>query len=125
MIKNIFLYSVVSFFFLNIGYGQTTTERKLNLAQSYEQVGQLDNAIRIYEEVYSEDKGYLQAFHGLVRSYKLKNMNSKLLELLEDRVQFDKKAVNYILLGEARWNAGKSTEADEAWGNAIKVEPKN
>jgi tetratricopeptide (TPR) repeat protein len=125
MIKNIFLYSVVTFFIFNIGYSQTTTERKLSLAQSYEQVGQLDNAIRIYEEVYSQDKGYLQAFHGLIRSYKLKNMNAKLLELLEDRVQFDKKAVNYILLGEARWNAGKSSEADEAWENALKTEPKN
>ncbi len=125
MIKNIFLYSVVSFFILNIGYSQTTTERKLSLAQSYEQVGQLDNAIRIYEEVYSQDKGYLQAFHGLIRSYKLKNMNAKLLELLEDRIQFDKKAVNYILLGEARWNAGKSSEADEAWENAQKAEPNN
>ena len=125
MIKNIFLYSVVSFFILNVGYSQTTTERKLSLAQSYEQVGQLDNAIRIYEEVYAQDKGYLQAFHGLIRSYKLKNMNAKLLELLEDRIQFDKKAVNYILLGEARWNAGKSSEADEAWENAQKAEPKN
>lgn len=125
MIKNIFLYSVVTFFIFNIGYSQTTTERKLSLAQSYEQVGQLDNAIRIYEEVYSQDKGYLQAFHGLIRSYKLKNMNAKLLELLEDRVQFDKKAVNYILLGEVRWNAGKSSEADEAWENALKTEPKN
>ncbi len=125
MIKNIFLYSIVSFFILNVGYSQTATERKLSLAQSYEQVGQLDNAIRIYEEVYAEDKGFLQAFHGLVRSYKLKNMNAKLLELLENRVQFDKKAVNYILLGEARWNAGKSSEADEAWGNALKAEPKN
>ena len=125
MIKNIFLYSVVSFFILNIGYSQSTTDRKLSLAQSYEQVGQLDNAIRIYEEVYAEDKGYLQAFHGLVRSYKLKNMNAKLLVLLEDRVQFDKKAVNYILLGEARWNAGKSSEADESWETALKSEPKN
>ncbi|PKL80492.1 MAG: hypothetical protein CVV25_04080 [Ignavibacteriae bacterium HGW-Ignavibacteriae-4] len=125
MIKNIFLYSVVSFFILYVGYSQTATERKLSLAQSYEQVGQLDNAIRIYEEVYAQDKGYLQAFHGLIRSYKLKNMNAKLLELLEDRIQFDKKAVNYILLGEARWNAGKSSEADEAWENAQKAEPKN
>lgn len=125
MIKNIFLYSVVSFFIFNVGYSQTTAERKLSLAQSYEQAGQLDNAIRIYEEVYAQDKGYLQAYHGLVRSYKLKNMNTKLLELLEDRIQFDKKAVNYILLGEARWNAGKSSEADEAWGNAQKAEPKN
>jgi len=125
MIKNIFLYSVVSFFIFNVGYSQTTTERKLSLAQSYEQAGQLDNAIRIYEEVYVQDKGYLQAFHGLIRSYKLKNMNAKLLELLEDRIQFDKKAVNYILLGEARWNAGKSSEADEAWENAQKAEPKN
>jgi tetratricopeptide (TPR) repeat protein len=125
MIKNIFLYSIVSFFILNIGYGQTTIERKLSLAQSYEQVGQLDNAIRIYEEVYNQDKGYLEAFHGLVRSYKLKNMNAKLLQLLEDRIKFDKNAVNYILLGEARWNAGKSSEADDAWDKALKKEPDN
>lgn len=125
MIKNIFLYSVVSFFILNVGYSQTTTERKLSLAQSYEQVGQLDNAIRIYEEVYAQDKGYILAFNGLVRSYKLKNMNAKLLELLEDRIKSDKKALIYILLGEARWNAGKSSEADEAWENAMKAEPEN
>jgi len=125
MIKNIFLFSIASFFIFSIAYSQTTTERKLSLAQSYEQVGQLDNAIRIYEEIYSQDKGYIQAFQGLIRSYKLKNMNAKILELLEDRVQFDKKAVNYILLGEARWNAGKSSEADDAWEKAQKAEPNN
>ena len=101
MIKKIFLISVLSLLVSSIALGQSTTDRKLNLAQSYEQVGQLDNAIRIYEEVYSQDKGYEQAYFGLVRIYKLKNMNSKLLELLEDRVTFYKKAYNYILLGES------------------------
>lgn len=125
MIKKIFLISVLSLLVSSIALGQSTTDRKLNLAQSYEQVGQLDNAIRIYEEVYSQDKGYEQAYFGLVRIYKLKNMNSKLLELLEDRVTFDKKAYNYILLGESLWNAGKSAEADGAWETAIKREPEN
>lgn len=125
MIKNIFVYSFFSFFLLNVCYGQTTNDRKIKLAQSYEQVGQYDDAIRIYNEVYKEDKGYIAAFEGLVRSYKAKNMNTELLDLLEDRIKFDKTGLNYILLGEARWKAGKSKEADEAWKLAVEKEPTN
>ncbi|TNE35755.1 tetratricopeptide repeat protein, partial [bacterium] len=109
----------------NVCYGQTTNDRKIKLAQSYEQVGQYDDAIRIYNEVYKEDKGYIAAFEGLVRSYKAKNMNTELLDLLEDRIKFDKTGLNYILLGEARWKAGKSKEADEAWKLAVEKEPTN
>lgn len=125
MIKNIFIYSILSFFFFNVCFGQSANDRKIKLAQSYEQVGQYDNALRIYNEVYTEDKGYVAAYEGLVRSYKAKNMNSELLDLLEDRIKFDKRAMNYILLGEARWKAGKSNEADEAWKLAIEKEPTN
>lgn len=125
MIKNIFLSTLISFFVFTSLYGQSTTDRKVGLAQSYEQVGQVDNALRLYNEVYSEDKKQNQAYEGLVRIYKYKNMNVELLTLLEDRVKFDKRAVNYILLGEARWKAGLASEADEAWKMALELEPKN
>lgn len=125
MIKNIFIVTLLSFLLATTSYSQSTSERKLGLAQSYEQVGQVDNAMRLYQEVYDEDKKQTQAYEGLVRMYKAKNLNAELLNLIEERVIFDKRSMNYILLGEANWKAGKPNEADVAWDKAIELEPKN
>lgn len=125
MIKNIFLSTVITFLLATSIYGQSTTDRKVGLAQSYEQAGQIDNALRLYTEAYNEDKKQNKAYEGLVRIYKFKNMNVELLTLIEERVKFDKRAVNYILLGEAQWKAGLANEADETWKIAIEAEPNN
>lgn len=125
MIKNIFIVTIISFLLTTTSYSQSTSERKLGLAQSYEQVGQIDNAMRLYQEVYDEDKKQTQAYEGLVRMYKAKNLNTELLNLIEERVIYDKRSMNYILLGEANWKAGKPNEADAAWEKAIELEPKN
>jgi tetratricopeptide (TPR) repeat protein len=125
MIKNIFASFASIFLLLYLGYGQSVQDRKLGLAASYERSGQLDDAMRIYKEVYSESKEHDQAFEGLVRCYKARSMNKELLELLEDRITFDKRALVYILLGEARWRGGKADEADQAWKSAIEAEPSN
>lgn len=125
MIKNIFVSSLLIFLFTQVGYSQSVQDRKIALAQSYERSGQYDDAIRIYKEIYTNDKHYDSAFEGLVRCYKSRSMNTEQLQLLEDRITFDKRAVIYILLGEARWRAGKADEADKAWHIALDLEPKS
>jgi tetratricopeptide (TPR) repeat protein len=100
-------------------------ERKLGLAQSYEKSRQVDNAIRLYEEIITEDKKNTEAFQGLVRSYRYKSMNNELLELMQARLEFEKSALNYIMLGEAHWKAGNPTEADITWAKAIELAKDN
>lgn len=125
MIKNIIIFTSILLFSFSNSYAQSTLERKLNLAQSYEKTRQVDNAIRLYEEVIQEDNRNTEAFQGLVRSYRYKNMNIELLELLEARLKFEKNAINYIMLGEAHWKAGNANEADNAWSNAIEMADEN
>src|SRR6056300_1590203 len=125
MIKNILVFTSILIFSFSQIYAQSTLERKLGLAQSYEKSRQVDNAIRLYEEIITEDKKNTEAFQGLVRSYRYKSMNNELLELMQARLEFEKSALNYIMLGEAHWKAGNPTEADITWAKAIELAKDN
>lgn len=125
MIKNILVFTSILFISLSQVYAQSTLERKVSLAQNYEKSRQVDNAIRLYEEVLQQDGKNTEAFQGLVRSYRYKNMNTELLEILQARLEFEKSSLNYIMLGEAHWKAGNPNKADDAWAKAIEKEKDN
>lgn len=96
---------------------------KYKLAESFEKSGELQNASRLYYELYLLDKRNKNYFAGVVRTYKAQNNFSALIPIVEEQIAFNKNSENYSLLGELLWRIGKPEEANKAWENAINTAP--
>lgn len=100
-------------------------DQKFQLARSYEEGGDIDNAARLYLELYEQNKNSTAYFDGLQRTLLLQSKFSVLLPIVEERLQAQKTPVLYALLGNVHWKMGKTSSADNAWQQAIDLAPDN
>jgi tetratricopeptide (TPR) repeat protein len=103
-------------------------ERKLRMAESYEQSGDMKNAARIYQELYDGNKTNSAYFDGVVRTLQALGQPASLLPLVEEQIPRAKahalrQTELFALKGELLWKTGKTTQAEEAWKQALDIAP--
>jgi len=94
-------------------------EQKFNLAQSYERGGDIASALRLYEEIFQNNKAE-KFFEPIIRIYKQQNRFEELKPFVDERLKTHNSAQLLILSGEINWRLGNSNEANVAWEKAKK-----
>jgi tetratricopeptide (TPR) repeat protein len=106
-------------------------QRKLRLAESYEQSGDVRSAGRIYQELYDANKRLPAYFDGVVRTLLALNQTAALLPLVDEQLQLLtpnpalplRPTELLTLKGDLLWRTGKTSQAEEAWKQAVRQAP--
>lgn len=100
---------------------QQRNEQKFSLAQSYEQIGDYNSAVKIYEELYQSDPGNSQYINALYRIYtQLKNY-AALVNILDERIKQRPDDIEaYGMLGSTFYLMGNEEKAVEVWNQPFK-----
>lgn len=99
---------------------------RLRLAQSFEQAGQWDKAVPIYEMLYEKDPQNYVFFDGLRRSYAQLKAYDKAIRLVNDRLHQTPGDVNLLsILGGLYYDAGEEKKADSLWQQVVLTDPNN
>ena len=95
---------------------QQRNEQKFSLAQSYEQIGDYNSAVKLYEELYQSDPSNSQYINALYRGYtQLKNY-AALVNILDERIkQTPDDIESYGMLGSTYYLMGNEEKAIEVW----------
>lgn len=97
---------------------------QFQLADQYINSGQLDRAVALIEDLYASEPTSLPVFTKLKQVYTAARMFDEIVTILQDRIAQDSPSMNlYAELGMARQQAGRPTEAVEAWSLAIEAAP--
>lgn len=99
---------------------------KSRLAQAYEQAGDHERAVQIYEELFAKDSLNFVLFDGLRRGYlNLKRYDDAIM-LIERRIVTSGRDINLAaMLGEAQYRAGDEERAFATWEDALTIDAKN
>jgi tetratricopeptide (TPR) repeat protein len=106
---------------------QQRDEQKFSLAQSYEQIGDYNSALKLYEELYQADPSNIQYINALYRVYtQLKNY-AALINVLDARIKQSPDDIEaYGMLGSTYYLNGNEEKAIEVWNKPFqsgKVNP--
>jgi tetratricopeptide (TPR) repeat protein len=95
---------------------QQRNEQKFSLAQSYEQIGDYNSAVKLYEELYQSDPANSMYVNALYRAYtQLKNY-AALVNILDERIKQKPDDVEaYGMLGSTYYLMGNEEKAVEVW----------
>jgi len=95
---------------------QQRNEQKFSLAQSYEQIGDYNSAVKLYEELYQSDPANSMYINALYRTYtQLKNY-AALVNILDERLKQKPDDVEvYGMLGSTYYLMGNEEKAVEVW----------
>ena len=109
------------------GYAQhNPIENQLRLAKNYEILGQLEEAEKIYAELYSSQFNNYQIYNSLFQiQLKLKKY-AEAKKVVEHQIQISNNKVNlYGDLGSVYFLMGDEQLAAQTWNDALKLEPEN
>lgn len=100
---------------------QQRNEQKFSLAQSYEQIGEFNSAVKLYEELYQSDPANSQYVNALYRIYtQLKNY-AALVNILDERIKQKPDDIEaYGMLGSTYYLMGNEEKAFEVWNEPFK-----
>lgn len=95
---------------------QQRNEQKFSLAQSYEQIGDYNSAVKLFEELYQSDPANSMYINALYRAYtQLKNY-AALVNILDARIKQKPDDVEaYGMLGSTYYLMGNEEKAVEVW----------
>ncbi|HEY6625390.1 MAG TPA: tetratricopeptide repeat protein, partial [Ignavibacteriaceae bacterium] len=95
---------------------QQRNEQKFSLAQSYEQIGDYNSAVKLYEELYQSDPANSMYLNALYRIYtQLKNY-AALVNILDEWLKQKPDDVEaYGMLGSTYYLMGNEEKAVEVW----------
>ena len=107
---------IISVFLIFSLQAQQRNEQKFSLAQSYEQIGDYNSAVKLYEELYQSDPSNSQYINALYRGYtQLKNY-AALVNILDERIkQTPDDIESYGMLGSTYYLMGNEEKAIEVW----------
>ncbi|MFP4369169.1 MAG: tetratricopeptide repeat protein [Candidatus Kapaibacterium sp.] len=109
-----------------VSYSQNDIDnRKLRMAETYENAGDYDDAARLYKEVLDNSPGNEIAFQGYARSYIAQNKYSEIIPTAEEFVKIKPKPYSLALLGELYWRTGQPEKANKQWKELIDKYPDN
>ncbi len=118
IISNLFLSSAI--------VSQVDINNKIMLAQSFEQAGDYDKAIKLFEEIYSIQPQNYQVFESLNRVYVQSKKYESSVKLIESRLKGNSQDVNlYGMLGTTYYLMGDETKAYESWEEGLRILPQN
>ena len=100
---------------------QQRNEQKFSLAQSYEQIGEYNTAVKLYEELYQSDTANSQYLNALYRVYtQLKNY-AALINILDQRIRQKPDDIEaYGMLGSTYYLMGNEEKAFQVWNEPFK-----
>ena len=105
---------------------QREVDIKFRLAQSYERMSNYDAAIKLYEEIYRSDSTNFVVFDALRRAYLQIKKYDEAITLTRRRLAQTPNDVGlWAQLGTMYIRASDEKSANDAWGKAIAVDPKN
>jgi tetratricopeptide (TPR) repeat protein len=112
---------IISVFLVFSLQAQQRNEQKFSLAQSYEQIGDYNSALKIYEELYQSDPANSQHINALYRIYtQLKNY-AALVNILDERIKQKPDDIEaYGMLGSTYYLMGNEEKAVEVWNQPFK-----
>lgn len=102
---------------------QGELNNRFRLAQSYEQAGEVQRALSIYEQLYKEKPDNFQFFDALNRVYiRLKNFDAS-ISIVTSRLSSYPDDINlHGLLGSTYYQKGDEAKAFETWDRALSRE---
>ena len=102
------------------------TNSRFRLAQSYEQGGDFENAVKLYKELLVVDPSNYAIFDGLRRSYIQLKRYDEAIGLIQQRLNSAPQDINLLcLLGSAQYQSGKEKEAYISWDRAVAADRTN
>ena len=112
---------IISVFLVFYLQAQQRNEQMFSLAQSYEQIGDYNSAVKIYEELYQSDPANSQYINALYRIYtQLKNY-AALVNILDERIKQRPDDIEaYGMLGSTYYLMGNEEKAVEVWNQPFK-----
>ncbi len=129
MNANKLLFTVLLFFILNTGGGfaQMTDEvSTLRLAQTYEQAGKHEDALRFYQKLLAERPANAAYFDGVRRCLTALKRYVDVLAALGDRLRvYPNEEALYVYRGGIHILNGSRDSAQLDWNKSIELNPKN
>jgi tetratricopeptide (TPR) repeat protein len=99
---------------------------KLRLAQSFEQAGEWEQAVALYEGLYRSSPANYVFFDGLRRGYTQLRAYDKAINLVERQLTLEKNDIGLLAsLGGLFYESGAEQKADSVWNRVIQIDPKN
>lgn len=99
---------------------------RFRVAQGYEQAGDWERAVPIYESLYQSDPQNYVYFESLRRGFTQLKLYDKALILIENRLKTQKEdALLLTSLGGIYYQMGEDGKADSLWQSVIRTAPKN
>jgi tetratricopeptide (TPR) repeat protein len=117
---------IISILAIQSLFAQQEIGMKLSLAQSYEQAGDYENAVKLYEALYENYPQNIQYINSLYRVYtQLKNY-AALVDVLEKRIaEVPDDISSYGMLGSTYHRMGNEAKANEVWEIPLENETEN
>lgn len=105
---------------------ETDASLNLRLAQSFEQSGDWERAIALYEGLYRSEPDNYVYFDGLRRGYTQLRAYDKAISLVEHRLNMQPTDIGLrASLGGLYYESGSEQKADSLWNHLIETNPKN
>jgi len=123
-IRNKYLYLILAgiIFFTVAGYAQTapnTIQQRQKLAYEYEQLGDLESALRIFQELYQTNPNDFIAFEGVKRVLVAQNRLDDAIVLLENRLKFRYDLHIHSDLGALYYLNNNQKQASRIWDELL------
>lgn len=111
----------------SVSLAQTTDQAtRFRLAQSYEQGGDLENAVKLYQQLYSSDSSNYVYFESVRRTLQQLKRYDEAAQLIQRRLGSSPDDVNLrAMLGSVYYKAGKEQEAFAEWDRTLGIQPAN
>src|SRR5690349_10473276 len=102
------------------------TDMRFRLAESYEQSGDYETAVKIYESLYARDSSNMVIFECLRRDYLQLKRYDDAISLLQSLIHRMPDNTNLLsLLASVYMLKSDEPKADSIWEKAIAVDPKH
>ena len=108
-------------------HGQAADEiNTLRLAQTYEQAGKHEEALRFYQDLFRQRPSNSSYFEGVRRTLTALKRYDEVASLLRQRLaQYPQDFTLRVFLGGLRLQSGQVDSAADEWEKAIAINPKN
>ncbi len=105
---------------------QNEATARFRLAQSYEQEGEWERALPLYESLYQSDPRNYVYFDGLRRTYTQLKQYDKALVLVRERLTMQPNdPMLRAMIGTLHYQSGQEAAADSAWNSVVQSDTKN
>jgi len=104
---------------------QGALREKQRMAQAFEHSGDMRNASRLWQEIFSEQPTNDAAYGGVVRTLLALKQEAALLPVVEQYAKANKHPESMLLAGTLSWKIGKAPEADSWWTAFVQTDETN